>query len=82
MKPPRHRWNRRPRPKGWKRTYTHVTTKQRAEREYRPAPLDGQGYLLAPCIVLAAAVMLTRQAYHAAHYWLPIARDIDARRFA
>ena len=44
----------------------HVSTKQRAERDFRPVPLDGQGYLLAPCVVLAAAIIGTRQAYWAA----------------
>ena len=82
MKRPRHVWNRKPRPKGWKRTVTHVTKTQQTERDYRPVPIDGNGYLLAPCLVLAAAAIGTRAAYFAAMYWLNAARDIDARRFA
>ena len=82
MKSKRHFLNRRPRPKGWKRTHMHVSTKQRAERDFRPVPLDGQGYLLAPCVVLAAAIIGTRQAYWAAMAVMEVARDVDSRRFA
>jgi hypothetical protein len=60
----------------------HVSTKQRAERDFRPVPLDGNGYLLAPCLVLAAAIIGTKQAYHGAMAWMDTARDVDARRFA
>lgn len=82
MSVPRHFLNRRPRPKGWKRSVQHTSKRDLTELRYTPPPNDGKGYLLAPCVVLAAAVILEPWAYHAAHYWLPAARAVDAKRYS
>ena len=71
--------NRKPRPKGWKRSVLPIVRRDRIERDKSVAPCDGQGYLLAPCLVLAAAYA-TREAYHAAMYYMKAAREMDARR--
>lgn len=72
--------NRKPRPKGWKRGVLPTVKRDRIERDNSAAPCDGQGYLLAPCLVLAAAAYATREAYHAAMYYMKAARELDARR--
>jgi len=65
---------KRPRRFGWR--VTGKVRKRMAEAEPREPRRKGD-YLLAPCIVLAATVYGTRQAYHAAMAYLPWARSYD-----
>lgn len=82
MKPARHIWNRKPRPKGWKNVVQTVSPVQRRQRDELGAPMpSGEGYLLAPCVVLIAAIVGTRAAYEWAMDNLEGARSADARRF-
>ena len=83
MKKPRSFFNRKPRPKGWKRTIHTVATRDRRERLELgvPLPRNGEGYLLAPCVVLVAAIVGTRRAYEWAMDNLESARAADGRRF-
>jgi hypothetical protein len=46
-----------------------------------PLPRNGEGYLLAPCVVLVAAIVGTRRAYEWAMDNLESARAADGRRF-
>ena len=68
------------RPKGWRRRVSAVVKRHRLDRTLAPAP-SGKGYLLAPCVVLLAAVFGTRAAYEWAMDSLEAARCADARRF-
>jgi hypothetical protein len=83
MKKPRSFFNRKPRPKGWKRSIHTVATRDRRERLALgvPMPRTGEGYLLAPSVVLFAAILGTRRAYEWALDSLDGARRVDARRF-
>jgi hypothetical protein len=87
MKQTRSFFNKKPRPKGWKNVIAPVAKRTRVmreemERDPVPKPLDdGEGYLLAPCCVLLAAVFGTRAAYEWAMEWLEMARQVDSRRF-
>jgi hypothetical protein len=83
MKQTRSFFFKKPRPKGWKRTIHTVATRDRRERLELgvPKPRAGEGYLLAPCVVLFAAIVGTRRAYEWAMDNLEAARAADARRF-
>jgi hypothetical protein len=83
MKQTRAFFFKKPRPKGWKQVVKTVATRDRRERlDYgAPMPRTGKGYLLAPCVVLLAAIVGTRRAYEWAIDNLEGARSADARRF-
>lgn len=85
MKRPRHFLHRKPRPKGWKDVPRQMcSTRDRQERERVGicGPKRGRGYLLANCLILAAAVIGTRKAYQSAMAQMGAAKDVDAWRFA
>jgi hypothetical protein len=87
----------KPRPKGWltpnktetvkatpKKIVVRCSTTERTQREALPTyagPVRGSGYLLAPCVVLAATVIGTRRAYFTAKEILPAARATDYWRY-
>jgi len=91
---PTFRFNK-PRPKGWRShkkprpaTYSGAamqmcSPKERQLREQHGAmpPKRGRGYLLANCLVLAAAVVATKQAYWSAREQMRAAREADSWRY-